>query len=119
MSRRNSPHPCVRYQQAQGPLAAAVQGRMRQAGFSHYGVRWRTISSTCKGCGFIFNNQLGPKMQPHAAKGQQTLFNMGCSKQKHEGDGPPRKFCCCHCRHPLPLPLERPQILDLVQATPP
>eukprot|EP00983_Pelagomonas_calceolata_P022653 713136-Pelagomonas_calceolata.AAC.3 len=26
-------------------------------------------------------------MQPHAAKGQQTLFNMGCSKQKHEGDG--------------------------------
>eukprot|EP00983_Pelagomonas_calceolata_P057082 1144913-Pelagomonas_calceolata.AAC.2 len=32
-------------------------------------------------------------MEPHAAKRQQTLFDMGCTKRKREeGDGPPREL---------------------------
>jgi len=32
-------------------------------------------------------------MKPHAASGQKTLFDMGCTKRKREeGDGPPREL---------------------------
>eukprot|EP00983_Pelagomonas_calceolata_P134264 1162042-Pelagomonas_calceolata.AAC.6 len=35
-------------------------------------------------------------MEPHAAKRQQTLFDMGCMKwRQEEGDGPPRELRTC------------------------